>query len=232
MPDPRDFRRPVERPAMLLVEGMDEFALLCPFLEHMGVTSIDIRLYDGTANLGRRLKSLKITSDFAKLRALGVLRDADENAASALQSVQGALERADLAYPEAAGDFAEGKPSVGVLVVPGAGNPGSLETLCWPSKAGLARVGNDNEEDTTRQDLVPACDVANCVGSYIKCLQDREVRLHRNVDKVRVHTYLAAHRQPGMKIGEAAAAGCWDFTHDAWGYLRKFIQTMNQLSKD
>lgn len=227
MPDPRDYSRSIEQPAVLLVEGMDEFSLLLNLLEHLRIAEIDICSYEGKDKLRPCLDALKIRDGFTSvLKTMGILRDADDDADAAFASVVGALSAVGLPAPSAPGEFIGEKPRVGVFILPGNGQSGSLETICWPSKAGLEKARQEEDDASQPAETVPAVEVEACVTSYVKCLQEKAVRLPRNLDKTSVHTYLAAHRKPGLRIGEAAEAGCWDFHHEAWEPIKQFIHAM------
>lgn len=226
MPDPRDQNRPIEHPTILLVEGWDEFALFIRLLDHLGIESIDIRLYEGKDNLRQRLAALQAASGFDGVTAVGILRDGDEDPSAAFQSVRSALSAAGFPSPEQPGEFTDGQPRIGVLIVPGDGQPGSLETPCWASKADLEEARQAPERQTERAGTVSAAEVEECVTAYVECLQLKRVRLHPNLDKVRVHAYLACQRKPGLKIGEAAEARYWNFNSDVWNDVKQFLQSM------
>jgi hypothetical protein len=44
--------------------------------------------------------------------------------------------------------------------------------------------------------------------------------------KARVHAWLASHRVPDKRLGEAALADYWDWTNSAFDYLKQFLQQL------
>lgn len=200
-----------EHPKVLLVEGDDEFYLLLQLLEDPALAqcSIDVRIYGGTGELGRTLKALRHSAPRGfrqHVTTLAVWRDADQDPVGALREVRGALEAAGFSAPQHSGEFADGVPRVGVFILPDGVSQGALENLCLASAA----------------DARPM----QCVDDYLTCLQRTGVRLHPNLGKTRTHAFLASREEPGLKIGEAAKAGYWDFSHPVWQPLIEFIKTM------
>lgn len=198
-----------EHPKVLLVEGVDEVYLLLQLLREPEFDghSIDVRCYRGASNLGSALKGLRVASGFSEnVETLAVWRDADQDPAGALQSVKSQLEKASFAAPAHSGEFTEGTPRIGVLILPDGRSVGALETLCLASVTDTAPL--------------------SCVDSYVNCLHTANVTLHCNSDKVRLYAYLASRKKPGLKLGEAAKAGCWDFSHKAWDPVKKFLHQM------
>lgn len=65
-----------------------------------------------------------------------------------------------------------------------------------------------------------------CVDDYLECLQKREVLTH--LHKARLHAYLAGKNgMAGMKLGEAAKAGAWDWKSVAMRDFRTFLEKLN-----
>lgn len=87
---------------------------------------------------------------------------------------------------------------------------GMLETLC------LASVSSD-----------PAM---ACVDSYFECLEHASIR-PSNRDKARIHAWLASREKPDTRVGEAAAAGYWNFADAAFARLWQFLREYNAKSE-
>jgi hypothetical protein len=130
------------RPKLLIVEGRDdELCFEAALRDHLGLTGIQIMPIGGKTLLTRNLTGLVADPDFATVRTLAVVRDADEtapgvsmpSAAQSFQSVCGSLRHVNLPYPAAHGQFANGPPRVGVFIVPNGVDDGMLETLCLHS---------------------------------------------------------------------------------------------------
>lgn len=203
------------RPFLLLVEGEDEWHLLIRLLEPvMGITTIDVRAYDGVGKLGATLKSLhEVASGFHHIRTLAIWRDAETDAKTATACVQGALRDAGFAVPDNPGEFVQGSPQVGFFILPGDDQPGSLEDICLQAVA----------EDPTMP----------CVETFLECVkvkagESEQVCLHPNDGKTRLHAYLASRREPGLKVGEAAKAQYLNLDHPAWERIKGFLRELTQ----
>ena len=83
---------------------------------------------------------------------------------------------------------------------------GAIETLCMRSLTG-------NPE-------------AECVDSYLKCLESHGVFHAKNHDKSFIHAYLASQVDPLVRVGEAADQGVWEFEREAFGPLRDFLKAL------
>jgi hypothetical protein len=196
-----------DHPRVLLVEGDDEFYLLLELLEQLEL-NVDVRVYDGVSELAPTLMALGTGTarGFDSVITLGVWRDADDVAADALRSVRHALQAAGFVVPDRNGQFADGTPRVGLFILPDGQNPGALENVC------LASVHEPG--------------ILTCVDDYVTCVQTAGTELHPNLGKTRVHAFLASREEPGLKIGEAARAKHWDFSHTAWQPLIQFLKDM------
>ena len=193
---------------LLLVEGKDEVYLFDALLKHclgnakgQGIQIIDAGGRD------RFRHSIVAISTAARsrspLRALGVIRDADDNAGSAFQSVCGALRHAGYEPPAAHGEASNGRPAVGVFILPDGAGAGAIETLCRQSVAG---------DSTSR-----------CVEAYIACLKQHRAMRSPNEDKTFAHAWLAAGKDPVARVGEGARQGVWDFGSGAFASLSSFL---------
>ena len=140
------------------------------------------------------------------LRAIGVIRDADDNASNAFQSVCDALRHAGYEPPAAHGEVSAGDPPVGVFILPDGAEAGAIETLCRRSVAGG--------------------DASRCVDAFIDCLKDQKVLRSRNEDKTFAHAWLAAGEDPVARVGEGARQGAWDFDSEAFADLSEFLRRL------
>jgi len=209
--DKRDLT--IRAPCLLLVEGQDEVAVLCALLNNRIASPCSehqVMGVGGRDQFRRQLGALTNQIREARVRALGVVRDADENAADALRSVCDALAAAGLARPDSHAEFVAAVPRVGVFVMPDGQNPGALEALCRRSI-----------EDS------PA---GSCVDQYLDCLRDRggwgsDINPAQE-DKAFAHAYLASRKNPVARVGEGAQQGAWDFEHSAFRPLGEFLRQL------
>lgn len=167
----------------------------------------------GKNQFKRQLGALTTRIRESSVGSVGVLRDADENATGAFQSVADALGAMGFAKPTSRGEVVASQPRVGVFVMPDGQSPGALEALCRQSVADS-----------------PA---GLCVEEYMHCLTERdgwEATTRSSTaqkDKAFVHAYLASRRNPVVRTGEGALQGVWDLGHHAFrpvtGFLRELI---------
>lgn len=213
---PGDDQQPfaLSKSRLVIGEGKDECQLLGVLTERLGISqAVQLTDYGGKDRLGRRLGIMANGRDFREgLDALLLLRDADDDAVAALQSVQDALGRAMLPVPTEAGEYVTGgfagrTVRVGILILPGFGRKtGSLETLCY-------RSATDSR-------------AKECVTRYLRCLAEKKVELPANRDKTRAYAYIATGKRAGFAVGRAAQQGYWDFDHAAWNELKTMLMQM------
>ena len=82
----------VESEVLLLVEGTDEVRFFYALLKSLGIGHIQIASVDGKDHFAPVLKNVLMTSrNYQRLRRLVLVRDADDNAQAAFQSLRSAL---------------------------------------------------------------------------------------------------------------------------------------------
>lgn len=203
----------ITEPGLLITEGPDDVRFFKALLSNLrcdsGVQFLSVR---GVKNLNSAwLRLLKAVDGFSSVRVLGIIRDADENPRSALQSLCSVLEQAELPVPVAAGRWAQTDalmPQVGIYILPAADRAGALEDLC------LQTLNED-----------PAY---TCIGAYFECLQRAGLEQRPNVlAKARVQAFLASREKPGLRLGESAEKGVWDWDHPAFDALKDFLKALH-----
>ena len=201
----------VHRERLLLVEGRDEHNLVEAMMSRCSgnpahrVQVVEAggrdRFPDEILAILNRARTSGVT-----LRAMGIVRDADDDGAAAWKSVRNAVKKARLQPPDSHGAFSDGPPDVGILIVPDADGQGALETLCVRSVAGT-RAGD-------------------CVEEYLACLEAGGLLESRNRDKSFAHAWLAGGDDPVARVGEGAKQGRWNFDDPAFAALRRFVQRL------
>lgn len=186
----------IEQAKLLVVEGADDARLFNALLRHIGVSGIQVVDAGGKNNIRQTLRVIAQSPGFSAVSSIGVVRDADVNADSAFQSVRDALRAANLPSPDAPLSLAEGDIRVAVLIAPYGESSGAIEDVCLESVAGDAAMG--------------------CVQDYFSCLNDNGVEQPGNMPKAEAQAFLASRERPGLRLGEAASAGYWDFDHIAF----------------
>jgi hypothetical protein len=114
-------------PKLLLGEGKDEKRLLEALLKHLRIDGVQVAEYGGKDRLHKFLGTLRILPGLDRLRRLAITRDADDNFAAALQSVQNSLKQKSFASPECCGEIVDDRPDVLIFLLPDGRSQGMLE---------------------------------------------------------------------------------------------------------
>jgi len=196
----------ITKSKILIVEGQDEKNFLeAYFKKHLSVSDIQIIPIGGKTLLPDYLEVLVKDSNFvAYVQVMAIIRDADNDAKSAFQSVCSALKKYKLPVPnrqlQAVGD----NPVVNVMIIPPGSSSGKLEDLC------LQSVSSD-----------PAIP---CLHSYFSCLKAiPSYSMPRNISKAKVHAFLSSRIESDLRLGEAALASYWPFDNAVFDPLKDFI---------
>ena len=200
----------IESKIQLLVEGNDQRNFFRAFTSHLAIEEIQIRNFGGVSDLKRFLRAFVNLPGFQDLvRSVGIVRDAEESAAGAFQSVQSSLEIAGLSIPEHPETPSAGKPSVNVLILPGGGESGMLETLLCETFAGSPE--------------------ADCINSFFDCLAENGVGDIRRPYKARAWAYLTTKPDPHHSVGYATTKGYWgNLDQPVFRIVRDFLTSLEQ----
>ena len=128
----------IEHPVQLLVEGKDDANFFRAMLRHMSITGVQMQDYGGVNALrGFLLAFVNLPNFHRRVRSIGVVQDAERSAESAFRAVRTAMENAGLSPAEKPLERGHGSPAVTVLILPGSGQAGMLETLLCRTFADL-----------------------------------------------------------------------------------------------
>lgn len=194
---------PIIEPNVVVGEGVDEKNFFDCFIEHVGLTRIEVRGIGGKTQLEENLRTLKITTGFNKVRTLGVTRDADDDYAGAFASVQNALRNVGLAVPREPLTLVGRNPRILVLILPRPNQNGMLEDLC------LEAVQGD-----------PAMP---CVNTFFGCIEENVPIQPRNLSKAKVHAFLSTRIEEHSRLGLAAKKKYWPFNSGVFDVIREFL---------
>lgn len=203
--------------SLLLVEGIDAYNFFinaCAPNAFNTDKRIQVLNFGGIKELTRYLKNLKKRKFFDEVPAIGIIRDAETNAEGAICSIKRSLKINDFSVPPKPYCFVNGNPKVCFGLLPGSKTDGeydngALEDLC------LQTIENSEKV------------ILNETDEYLTKVNDISQLTHEH--KSRLHAYLSAkNKYVGMKIGEAAKAGAWDWNHQA---LDKLREMMSELEK-
>ncbi|MEK6725696.1 MAG: DUF3226 domain-containing protein [Deltaproteobacteria bacterium] len=187
---------------LILTEGRDTYYFCIWAYQAFNTTGIQVLDFGGIKDLNIYLKNLTLLSGYENIETIVIVRDAEIDSRAAVNSITSALKNANLSVPGKPCEFAGNAPKVAYVVFPGftedaEGNQslldGTLEDLCL--------------------ELVKEDEIFECVNQYIQCLESKRQDVRR-LHKTKLHTYLAGKNNfVGLKIGEAARVGAWDWNH-------------------
>ncbi|MCF7787658.1 MAG: hypothetical protein K9N47_16125 [Prosthecobacter sp.] len=199
----------ISKPGLLLCEGEDEVKFFNAWFFELNITDVHVIAYEGKARLGTFLADVVKLKGFNLLNRASIIRDADEDASAALESVKGAVAHA----PE---EFQELNPTI--FVLPGDGKPGALESLWLASLKGSP--------------------VEPCVEDFFRCAESKGWKpsdIFAKNDKARAQLWIATKEVPNERFGLAAWHGRkdvdkpwmqekWvDFNHPSFASLKAFL---------
>ena len=191
----------IETSIQLLVEGKAQQNFFEALIRHLWLHNApQIQNYGGVDELRGFLKAFANSSDFASVTRMGIVRDAEDSAESARQSVNDSLRNAGLPAP---GDAEGHAPAVYVLILPDGEGSGMLETLLCQTFA------NDPVND--------------CIDEFFDCARAHLDVEFRRPEKARAQAFLATRPSPGVSVGVAAKKNYWCLDHEAFSGVRAFL---------
>ena len=198
----------IRRPRQLLVEGKDGEHWFEALIKHLPL-DIQVHNYGGVNELRSFLKGFAKGPRFHQVASLGIVQDSERRREEdAFRSVADSLRATGLPVPRATGadGIAGDGPRVGVMILPGSGESGMLESLLKQSLAG----------DSVRP----------CIDAFMACSTQAGMVIRRP-EKAFVHAFLATRRDPHVSVGVAAQKGYWDFEHPAFEEIRRFLSALS-----
>ena len=204
----KNFR--IQATKMLAVEGKDE----CNFFEALlrnermdGIQLVDI---GGKDKFQIDLPLLTKLDGFRNIEAIGFIRDAEALPGnSAFVSVCETLRKNNLPVPESIKRFADGKPKIGIFIMPDNQSPGTLESLCLQALEGQK--------------------IENCINEYVSCFYPDMGQAEKdkfNGPKSRVLSYLSSRAPIVNSLGLGAHYGYWDFSNGCFDEIKKFLHDL------
>ncbi len=193
---------------LLAVEGKDEFYFFKKLLLFKDIQDIQVIDIGGKEQFRAKLPFLRNTEGFSDVRAIGFIRDAEENNAnSAFESICGTLKKNSLPVPKSINTVNKsfiGKVQfkTGVFIMPNNIDNGMLEDLCLKS--------------------IEQEDVFECVEKYIDCLRSLN-KEKINYSKAKVLTYLASKKPIVNTLGLAAQKEYWNFDSSCFNEVKAFL---------
>ena len=210
----RSSKSSIEKPVAIAVEGKDYRYMLKSQVDDAPDLQ-DVELWDfmeiGRGKLSRWLSMFRTLEGFEnRVRAIGVIRDAEDNAAGMADSIKSAFGNNGFPIPDGPMVVTSGRPAVGFLLIPDGADSGCLEHAVLQAAS----------PDLPMQ----------CVEQYLDCVENGSRNPNPNWRaKMKVHALIAAGKKPARTLSESVRAGLWDTEHAA---LRVMMDFIRKLSRD
>ncbi|MFH1923178.1 MAG: DUF3226 domain-containing protein [Planctomycetota bacterium] len=207
-------KRSIEKPVAVAVEGLDCFYTLLNQIKDDPDLQ-DVQLWDfmdlGRGKFSRWLSIFKTLEGFEdRVGAIGVIRDAEGNAAGMADSIKSAFEDNGFPVPTESMSVIAGRPALGFLLMPHGEDSGCLEHAVLQAAS----------PDLPMQ----------CVEQYLDCVENGSRNPNPNWRaKMKVHALIATGENPAWTLSESVRAGLWDMEHAA---LRVMMDFIRKLSRD
>lgn len=197
----------VTKANVLVVEGEDERGFFESLLQHIRLSEVQIEAVGGKDQFPKKLPALLQMPGFyapdgsPNVKNLAIVRDRDQD--DAFESIANIAEKADLTPPDRDGEFSDGRPRVGIFVMPGEGVAGTmLEDLCL---------------ETVRTHPATVC-----VNEFAACAAALP-NGPKNASKAKCQAFLAAQPEITNCVGLGAKKGYWDLDSPALDALKQFL---------
>lgn len=210
----------IESEFQLLVEGNDVRNFFEAFIDHhskkLSIEDIQIQNFKGGTQFDAFLRSfVNLSGFYDRVGSIGIVRDAEDSAKGAFQSVQDTLRKVRLPVPDCPEKReVKDKLAVEVLILPGRDHKkGMLETLLCQTFAGTK--------------------IDDCISEFFQCVEPllkEPIKKHRK-DKARAFAYLTTRPNPHHSVGVAAKKKDWDLDSHVFGRVRSFLERIVASSK-
>jgi 5S rRNA maturation endonuclease (ribonuclease M5) len=193
---------------VLIVEGKDDLFFFAELLEDIGkYQGVFIQEMGGRSLLETNLENFIHHGRLREKTHVAVVVDADTNGlaiASKLTSLLSDITGQNVTE----GAWTEGTPRIGLLVVPSPENVGEIEDVVWNAWA-----------------ADPANAAAKaCIETYETCMRENAgLRAHSSV-KGRLGSLLALKHDEDPRLGPAARANVFNFSHPGYERVISFLR--------
>lgn len=198
----------INKTKLILAEGREAQGFtewLCRKCRDTG--DVQVMDFGGNSELRLFIQNLVNMDGYDKVESIVVVRDAEGNAQSAIDSIRGAL----------------GNSKLGDDKLPVPNEPFTFQSESGKKTAFMIFSDPNNSSMGTLEDLCLAMvkdqPVFECIDSFFKCVNEKiesgTKLTHLHKRKVRCYLSTANLNCVGANIGEAAERGAWDFDHQA-----------------
>ena len=191
---------------ILAVEGKDEINFFCVLLNQLNIYDVQKEDIMGRNQFRPKLNALIKRPDFAHVRFLGIVKDADNDPSSAFTSICDILRDNNIKPPNKMNKFyiRKSSVSVGVFIMPGHSMSGMLEDLC-------TEIPMDS-------------DIMNLAENYVAGVES--IRSIGSRSKSTVLTYLAGMPDIVNSLGLGAKKGYWNLNSSKLKEVYSFLKSL------
>ena len=215
---------------VILCEGRDELLFLVYYLNSRELKQVDkeysesVQVFDfgGIGQLASFVKAFSNMNHFSEIESILIVRDAEKSVNSAIGSIGSALKKSGMPVPSSAGAWESdenGSKRVAYLLFPSlskTSKEGTLEDLCID-------IIKDEHKSI---EVLSECD------SAMNNLLAKGVREFPRPFKTKMHSFFAlTDLFVGMKIGEAAKAGAFNWASEKLEGLKQLLKETFDMSK-
>jgi len=215
---PRKTNEGIQKEYLILCEGRDAQEFLIAYLDSDAMKTMprlesDIQVidYGGISDLTKTIQILMMMSNYSSVKNIVILRDAEDDATAAIQSIQDSLRRNGLPVPKEPNQWVKGKPNIAYSLFPAFDSltSGALEDLC------VSIVAEENWNS-----------MQNSIKEFLQIIKNNYGKKLPREFKNKLHTYFSATDEfVSLKIGEAAKAGAFDWNNVALNAMTKLLSS-------
>lgn len=194
----------IKETKIIAVEGKDEMNFFTALFKHLKIKGIQLINFGGKNNFNNRIEQIVKLEGFDNITHFGLIRDADDNYQSALESIINSLKKVNLPIPSKNNNFSKQKnPKIGIFIMPGINKTGMLENLC------IETIKRHNEFE--------------CIEKFINCLDNKPKKVEKSI----IQIYLAVKNPLVNSLGLGAMKGHIDFDSEKMKPLIDFISKID-----
>lgn len=200
----------IRKNKLLLVEGNDDKNFFQKLIQEITVnSSIQIISMDGKENFRTaNFKSIINTPGFREVKALGIVRDANDSADDVFTGSCSILKECELPVPTQVMEITNTDLKVGILIIPPNSKEGAIEDLCLSSLKEYSEMG--------------------CIDNYFKCLKKKlpSDKFPKDLSKAKIQAFLASREESVPHLGIAAQRGYFPLDHESFEEIKKFLRSL------
>jgi hypothetical protein len=210
-----EFSGKIERPKMILVEGVDDLNFIAHFLKYQNIENVQILNIGGEGNFEEQLEVIYLQNSSNILNSLAIFRDADgKEPLKVFNDLAKIVTKIGWTCPKIIESFSKGTPKIGIFIIPNKEEGGTLEHL-------FLKTVEDSPYLT-------------CVGDFYSEIEVIRERLEINIKgikdnreaKIKAASLLLTTKRYDTRVGLAAENGYWNLDHPCLDSIKQFLSKL------